>query len=253
MKYIDTHGHLNSKEFRDNYKKYIEDAKKANVLKIIIPGTNKEDSYEAINIASKFDNIYAMVSLHPVDGYKIEDIEWLNQIDVTKIIGIGECGIDLYRPTNPPINIQKEIFRIHIRFAQKNNLPVIIHSRNAEKETYDVLNEKEFLGINFVIHCCTMNKEWVMKFVDMGGYISFSGIVTFKNAVEIQEAAKSIPLNQILSETDAPYLSPVPYRGKVNNPQYVIYIAEYIANIRKESREEVINALWNNAHRIFSI
>ena len=253
MNYIDTHGHLNSKEFKDDYKKYIQEAKQNDVLKIIIPGTTKEDSYEAIKIASQFENVYAMVALHPTEGYKIQDIDWLKDIDHKKIVGIGECGIDLYREGNPLVDIQKEIFRIHIRFAQKFNLPVIIHSRNAEQETYDVLNEKEFKNIKFVIHCCTMTKEWALKFANMGGYISFSGIVTFKNTLEIKEAAKAIPLNQILTETDSPYLSPEPLRGKVNNPKYVKYTSEYIANIRKETKEEVIKALWNNAHRIFSI
>ena len=159
MKYIDTHGHLNSEEFSDNVEKYIIEAKKAGVKKIIIPGTNQNDSKIAIEIANKYNDVFAMVSLHPTYAYSLSDIKWLNNIDPTKIVGVGETGIDLYRNTNPPLEIQEEIFRIHLRYAIKNNLPVAIHTRDAEKETLSILKEKEFYGIKFLIHCNTMSKE----------------------------------------------------------------------------------------------
>lgn len=252
-KYIDTHGHLNSEEFRGDLKKYIEEAKEQGVEKIIIPGTNKDDSIEAIEISKKFDNTYAMVALHPSDGFNISDLDWLQDINGKDIVGVGECGIDLYWETNPPLEIQEELFRIHLRFALKWNLPVAIHTRDAEKETLNILNEEEFKDIRFLIHCNTMNADWVQKFVERGGYISFSGIVTFKNAKDVFEALHVVPLNRLLSETDAPYLSPVPKRGKMNKPEYVRFTSDFIAEHRKESKEEVIEALWNNAHNIFSI
>lgn len=253
MKYIDTHGHLNSEEFIGDLDKYIKEAKEAGVLKIIIPGTSEKDSKQAIEIASKFSNVYAMASLHPTNGYKIEDIDWLKDINSSKIIGIGETGIDLYRETNPPLDIQEEIFRIHLIYAIKNNLPVAIHTRNAEKETLAILNEEEFKNLKFIIHCNTMNKEWTIKFIERGGYISFSGIVTFKNAKDIQESMLAVPLNRLLSETDSPYLAPTPQRGKINRPEYVKYTSEFIAEHRKESREKVLKQLYKNAHNIFSI
>ena len=253
MKYIDTHGHLNSDEFQDDVDKYIKSAKDFGVEKIIIPGTSKEDSLLAIKIAKNREGIFPMVALHPTDGYYLKDIEWLRDINSADIIGVGETGIDLFRDTNPPIKIQKEIFRVHIRFALKHNLPVIIHTRNAEQETYDVITEKEFKGMRFIIHCATINKEWSLKFVGLGGYISFSGIVTFKNAQEIKESAISIPLDRILTETDAPYLSPEPKRGRMNVPDYVKYTTDYIASIRNEDDEVVKKQIYINAHTIFNI
>ncbi|MCK5866926.1 MAG: TatD family hydrolase [Mycoplasmataceae bacterium] len=253
MKYIDTHGHLNSIEFKDNIDKYIQSAKLVGVDKIIIPGTSKEDSLLAIEIAKKREGIFSMVALHPTDGYELKDIEWLKDIDPLQLVGVGETGIDLFRKENPPVEIQKEIFRIHIRFAMKNNLPVIIHTRDAEQETYDVITEEEFKGIRFIIHCATINKEWAMKFVELGGYISFSGIVTFKNAKDIKESALSVPLNRVLTETDAPYLAPEPKRGRMNMPEYVKYTTDYIALIRNEDDEDVKEQIYKNAHTIFNI
>ena len=251
MKYIDTHGHLNSEEFINDLETFINKANEKGVEKIIIPGTNKEDSYQAIEISKKYKNTYAMVALHPTDGFNISDIDWLDDIDGSQLVGVGETGIDLYRETNPPLKVQEEIFRRHLRFALKWNLPVAIHTRDAEKETLAVLNEEEFKDIRFIIHCSTMNKEWVTKFVKRGGYISFSGIVTFKNALEIKEAMLSVPLNRLLTETDAPYLAPVPKRGKLNEPEYVIHTSNYVAELRPEANEEVIEQLWKNAHNIF--
>lgn len=252
-KYIDTHGHLNSKEFSHDYNKYIKESQDSHVESIIVPGTSEKDSLLAIELSKKFSNVYAMAAIHPSDAHNINDADWLDKINGNDLVGVGECGIDLYWENNPIIDIQKEIFRKHLRFALKWNLPVAIHTRNAEKETQDVLNEKEFKGIKFLIHCNTMNKDWTMKFVEMGGYISFSGIVTFKNAKDIFESMMSVPLDRMLCETDAPYLSPVPKRGKTNKPSYVSYTAEFIAEQRKETREEVINSLYQNAKDFFSI
>ncbi|MCK5807243.1 MAG: TatD family hydrolase [Mycoplasmataceae bacterium] len=253
MKYIDTHGHLNSIEFQDDVNKYIEAASLVGVHKIIIPGTSHKDSLLAIDIAKDRENIYPMVALHPTDGFALKDIEWLKDIDGTQLVGVGETGIDLYRKENPPVEMQKEIFRIHIRFAMKYDLPVIIHTRDAEQETYDVITEEEFKGIKFIIHCSTINKDWALKFVELGGYISFSGIVTFKNAKEIQEAAMSVPLERILTETDSPYLAPVPKRGRTNMPEYVRFTTDYVASIRSEDDEVVKKEIYKNAHAIFNI
>lgn len=253
MKYIDTHGHLNSEEYKDDYELYVKEAHACGVEKIIIPGTSEKDSILAIELSKRFDNIFAMAALHPNHGFDIKDIGWLEKIDGSQLVGVGETGIDLYRETNPPLEIQKEIFRKHLRFALKWSLPVAIHTRNAEQETINILLEEEFKKINFLIHCSTMTKEWVLKFVKIGGYISFSGIVTFKNALEIKEAAKAVPLNRILTETDSPYLTPVPFRGKMNKPEYVKFTSDYVAKLRKEPEEKVLEALYKNAHSIFTI
>ncbi len=253
MKYIDTHSHLNSNEFSSDYSSYVIEAKKHGVEKLIVPGTSKNDSLLAIKLSKQFDNVFAMVALHPSDATSLRDINWLQDIDGTELVGVGETGLDLYRESNPPLDIQLKVFREHLRYALKWNLPVAIHSRNAEEETFKVLIEDEFKGIKFLIHCSTMNKEWVLKFVELGGYISFSGIVTFKNSGDIKEAARAVPIDKILCETDAPYLTPVPFRGKMNKPEYVRFTSEYIAELRDEERNVVIKALYDNAHNIFNI
>ncbi|NQZ65613.1 MAG: TatD family hydrolase [Mycoplasmatales bacterium] len=253
MKYIDTHCHLNSKEYKNDYSLYVKEANNHGVEKLIIPGTSKEDSLLAIELSKEFSNVFAMVALHPSYSWKLEDIDWLKTIDGNLLKGVGETGIDLYWESNPPLDVQTEIFKEHLRFALKYDLPVAIHTRSAEQETFDVLTDEEFKGIKFLIHCSTMSKEWVMRFVEIGGYISFSGIVTFKNANFIKEAALAVPIDRILSETDAPYLTPVPFRGKMNKPEYVRFTADYIAKIRKEKDEDVLKALYNNANRIFNI
>ena len=251
--YIDTHGHLNSEEFLNNLDKYINNALKKGVKKIIIPGTNEIDSLKAIEISKKYENIYAMVALHPNYSKSIDLINWLENINSKDIVGIGECGIDLYWKDNPSLKVQQKIFIKHLDYAKKHNLPVVVHSRNAEKETFEIISKSKYKKLKFIIHCLTMDKNWTKKFVDFGCYISFSGIITFKKSDDLRESLKVVPLEKLLTETDSPHLSPEPVRGKKNKPGNVVFVTNYVAKIRKEETIKVINQIYKNALKVFKI
>ena len=253
IKYIDTHGHLNDKNLTKDVEKHIKQANENNVIKIIVPGCTKDDSLLAIEIAKKFKNVFAMISIHPSCAKTGNESNYLKNINPNDIVGVGECGIDLYWENNPSLENQIKVFVEHIDFAKQNNLPIIVHMRKAEKEIFNIISQKKYKNCTFVIHCYTSTVYWVKQFIKIGCYISFSGILTFKNAKEIKEAAKIVPLNKILTETDAPYLAPEPIRGTTNFPANVKYVSNYLANLRSESNEQVLNALWNNAHKVFKI
>lgn len=246
MKYIDTHCHINGTYFKEDKDQAIKEAFSNNVEKIILPGTSIKDSLEAISMAKENENLYAAAGIHPADAFDT-DCTYLNKINPDDIIAVGEVGIDLYRDTNPPLEKQIEVFEKHIEFAVKHNKPLLIHMRDAEVHVYDSL--KKYNGVKFIMHSFTSSIEWANKFIDMGGFISFSGIVTFKNAKELQEVAQVIPLNRILIETDAPFLSPVPHRGKHNKPAYVKHVGDFIAALRGE--EDVLNIIYQNTVKLF--
>ena len=253
MKFIDTHAHLNSEEFRDNIEAFIENAKQMGVDKIIVPGTDKEDSIEAIAMAKKHESLYALAGLHPSYVKDETSANWIDEINPNDIIAVGEAGIDLYWEDNPSIELQEIAFKKQLDYAKKHNKLMIVHMRNAEKEVYNILSSDEYKDVRFLLHCSTTSYEWNKKFVDLGGYVSFSGVVTFKKAFDVHESAIKLPLDKIVVETDAPYLAPQPKRGKTNEPAYVSYTAKHIASLREENDEEVIKALYNNSLRLFGL
>ena len=253
-KYIDTHGHLNSKEFINDLEKNINEALEKNVDKIIVPGTTKKDSLLAIKMSKKYSNVYALAALHPSYSKSLNLINWLENINPKDIIGVGECGIDLYWKNNPPLKIQQEIFKKHLDYAKKHHLPVVVHTRNAEQETFDVIANKKYQNLTFIIHCNTMNKEWTKKFVDLGCYVSFSGIITFKKSSDLRESLKVVPLEKLLTETDAPYLAPEPVRGKMNKPKNVKYVTDFVASfLDKNNKEKIVKKIYENALEVFNI
>jgi TatD DNase family protein len=214
------------------------------------------DHFENIlSIAKKYENVFASVGVHPSEVEEVTPAKTL--IDLAKdkkVIGLGETGLDyFYNKDAKHQNMQRESFGQHIIASQENNLPVIIHSRDAEDDMLNILkdgkNHKEFPGL---IHCFTSSKEVAVKMLDLGMYISISGIVTFKNAVALQEAAKFIPLDRMLIETDSPYLAPVPKRGKTNEPSYTKYVAEFIADLKGISAEDVAGQTTDNFFKLFS-
>ena len=253
MKYIDSHGHLNSKEFQDNIEDFLLKAKENNVEKIIVPGTSKEDSLLSIELAKKHKNLFSIIAIHPSDSKTKESADWLNDIDPKDIIGIGETGIDLYWENNPSLEIQEHVFKKHLDYAKKHDLPVAIHMRNAEEHIYRIMSLDEYKSLKFIIHCSTTTPEWNLKFVELGAYISFSGIVTFKNAHDVRESAMKVPLDRILCETDAPYLTPVPFRGKLNQPAFVKHVVDFIAKERPEDETLVREQIYNNTVKIFNL
>ena len=207
---------------------------------------------EVLAIAEQYDNIHTSVGVHPNEpedqGTSVDELVKLSQHP--KVVAIGESGLDYFR-SEGDVEWQRERFRQHIQAAKQVNKPLIIHTRNAKEDTIKIMTEEGAEQPGGVMHCFT--EDWAMakQALDLGFYISFSGIVTFKNAQILKDVAKRIPLNRMLIETDSPYLAPVPYRGKSNEPAYVRYVAEHIAELRETSIEEIAEHTTNNYFNLF--
>lgn len=209
--------------------------------------------HEVIQLAETYDNFYASVGVHP-DYENIEEPsvdELVRLARHPKVIAIGETGLDYFRLTGD-LTWQRNRFRTHIQAAISAKKPLIIHTRNAADDTLAIMREEHAELVGGVMHCFTESLEVAEAAIALGFYISFSGIVTFKNAVALKEVAKTIPLNRMLIETDSPYLAPIPFRGKTNQPAYVRYVAEEIANLRGVNVEAVMKATTTNFFDLFS-
>jgi TatD DNase family protein len=207
---------------------------------------------QVLELANNHDNLYASVGVHP--DYELEteptQAELVQLAQHPKVVAIGETGLDYYRLTGD-MDWQRKRFRTHIRAARECGKPLIIHTRSAVSDTLRIMKEEDAGSTGGVMHCFTENLEVAQAAIDLGFHISFSGILTFKNATIIKEVAQKIPLEKILIETDSPYLAPVPFRGKPNQPAYVKYVAEEIARLRDIAVEEVGKATSHNFMRLF--
>lgn len=251
---VDSHCHLNFPEFQDKLEQIVENANNANVKYMQTICTELEEMPALIDIADRYDNIFISVGVHPCE-VKVKDENLydkiINYTKHKKVIGLVETGLDLYHDKSN-FELQKEYFKIHIEAARETGLPVIIHTRDADQKTLRIL-EQEIAQKPFkaLIHCFTASKEFALSVLDLGLYISISGIVTFKNAVSLQEIAKMIPLDRLLVETDAPYLAPVPKRGQVNEPAYTRHTLEYLAGLRNMEMSELAQITTNNFFKLF--
>lgn len=207
---------------------------------------------QVLAVAEAYDNIYASVGVHPdyEDEGEISVEELVKRAQHPKVVAIGETGLDYFRLTGD-LEWQRERFRNHIRAAIEVDKPLIIHTRAAAEDTIRILREENAQMVGGVMHCFTESLDVAKQAIDLGFYISFSGIVTFKNAANLKEVAKQVPLDRILVETDSPYLAPVPFRGKTNQPAYVKYVAEEVAALRGIPFEELAEATTNNFFRLF--
>ncbi len=205
-----------------------------------------------LDIARSRADVSASVGIHPNerDSHDPSIKELVNLASETKVVAIGETGLDYYR-TEGDVNWQQERFRRHIRAAREVNKPLIVHTRQAREDTIRILKEENAKEVGGVLHCFTENQEMAEQAMKLGFYISFSGIITFKNAVELQTIAQTIPLERMLIETDSPYLAPMPYRGKPNEPAYVRYVAEKIAELRGMNYTEVTTQTTKNFYELF--
>ena len=246
MKYFDSHGHINGSFFKDDVLSSI----KATDY-ILMPGTGKKDSLKGIALAKEHSNLFAAAGIHPCDA-KDKEYLFLNKINPEDIVAVGETGIDLHYDDNPSLEKQIESFEFHIDYAIKHNKVLIIHMRDSYKEVYGVLSEYKESGLKFIIHSFSGNYEQAISFIELGAMISFSGVVTFKNAKEVLDAAIRIPLEKIICETDSPFLAPVPYRGKSNKPEYVKYVVDHIAANRNEADEIVKQTIFKNTMKLFN-
>lgn len=207
---------------------------------------------EVLALAEQFENFYASVGVHP-DYENIEEpsVDVLVRLaNHPKVVAIGETGLDYFRLTGD-LEWQRERFRTHIRAAILAKKPLIIHTRSAAEDTLRMMQEEGAAQVGGVMHCFTGSLDVALAAISMGFYISFSGIVTFKNATQLKEVVQKIPLDKILVETDSPYLAPVPFRGKINQPAYVKYVAQEVANLRGISLDEVMDATTANFFNLF--
>lgn len=247
--FIDTHCHVLS-EYYDNIDEVVNQCKKNNVNRIIVNGCDINSNKEVLELVSKYDIIYGAIGFHPteLDDFNDEYFEFLeNNISNPKIVAIGEIGLDYYYD-NTDKNKQKEIFKRQLDIANKYSKPIIVHSRNSIQDTYNILKEYNLFGS---IHCFSGSVEMAREFIKIGYKLGIGGIITYKNAKNIREVVKDIDLSYILLETDSPYLTPSPYRGKNNSPEYIPLIASTIADIKNISINDVSGVTTANAEEIF--
>jgi TatD DNase family protein len=252
---FDSHAHLNAIQYEEDIVEVIQRAKDEKVTHIVVVGFDKETISKAMELTDQYDMIYAAVGWHPVDAIDMteEDLKWIKQLAAhPKVVAIGEMGLDYYWDKSPK-DIQKEVFRKQIQLAKEVKLPIIIHNRDATEDVVRILQEENASEVGGIMHCFTGSLEVAKQCMDMNFYISFGGPVTFKNAKKPKEVVKEIPMDRLLIETDCPYLTPHPFRGKRNEPSYVKYVAEQIAELRGVTLEEVATKTSDNARKLFGI
>lgn len=250
---IDTHSHINMIEELP-IEEVIKNAIENNVRKIIVPAAYPSDIDVVYELSQKYDEIYCYLGVHPSEARDWDDslIEKIkNYAKSNKVVGIGEIGLDYYWDKSFN-DIQKEVFIKQIKLANELNLPINIHDREAHKDCFDIIKEHN-KNSKVIMHCFSGSKEFAQKCVKEGWFIALGGVVTFKNAIKMKEVATSIPLDKLLLETDAPYLTPVPFRGKENQPAYTKFVAEEIAKLREISIEEITEITTQNAIEVLGL
>ncbi len=248
---IDTHCHINMKDYDQDIDQVILEAKQAGVEKLLVIGMDTYHNQRAIELAEKYSGLYATVGLHPVDVNEgtLEGIEPL--FSHPKVVAVGECGLDFYHTTDNK-DLQIEMFIKQIELSIEYDLPLVVHTRNSFTETYNCL--LPYKGkVRGVFHCFSSDLADAKKAIDLGFYVGIDGPVTFKNAPEIKEIAKEIPLDKLLIETDSPFLSPHPFRGKRNEPKRVKLVLEAIAELRGSEVMEIEKQTTKNATKLFQL
>jgi len=251
---VDSHAHLDLPEFDDDRNEVIKRAKEGGIDYILTIGINSESCSKAIKLADSYDFIYASIGIHPHDAKDVNENTYAvlkSLANNKKVLAFGEIGLDFYRNLSPK-GIQIKRFREQINLANELKLPIIIHNRDAHKETLEILKEEGAKSLGGIIHCFSGDYSMANSCIDMGFYISIPGTITFPKAVELQEIVKKLPLSKILIETDCPFLTPVPYRGKRNEPSFVRYVAEKIASLKDTSFEEVAEITSKNFRSLFA-
>ncbi|HSX47929.1 MAG TPA: TatD family hydrolase [Candidatus Nanoarchaeia archaeon] len=247
---VDTHAHIHFDDFSDDV---LSAAKAAGVEKIVTIGVDAADSAKAVEFAQAHDNVYATVGLHPHDakhGNEAAQAQLSKLAGESKVVAIGECGLDFYRNLSDK-HSQEKTFRYQIELAQKNNLPMVWHVRDAFDEFFKIVDE--YSGLRGIVHCFTSNRANMEKAIERGFMVALNGIMTFTRDESQLNAAKNLPLSNLVLETDCPFLTPVPLRGKPNQPAYIKFTAEFLAKLRAESFEELAEASSSNAVRLLRL
>ena len=254
MELFDSHAHYNDEKFDEDRQELLKEIYKSGVTKLVNAGYSLESSKSAIEIAKAHKFIYSTVGISPndIEGYKEEYLQEIKKLAKNeKVVAIGEIGLDYYWNKENK-DLQKEVFVSQIEIANELNLPIIIHTREAIYDTLEILKNNNCYKKG-VFHCCPFNVDLVREGLKLGFYISFAGPTTFKNSKNATEIIKMVPLDKMLIETDSPYLSPEPLRGKRNDSRNVKYIAQKIADVKEISVEEVAKITYENAKKIFEI
>lgn len=258
MKLFDSHAHLDDEKFNEDREELIKKIHNEGVEKFVSAGYSLESSKKAIELCKKYEFIYATCGISPNDIPQTEEELWkmLDEIrknakQNSKVVAIGEIGLDYYWNKENK-ELQKKAFIQQIKIANELSLPIVIHTREAVMDTLEILKQNKVKN-NGILHCCPLNRELVKEGLKLGFYISFAGPVTFKNSKNANEIIQMVPNDKMLIETDSPYLSPEPLRGRRNDPRNVKYIAKKIASVKELSVEEVAKITYQNAEKIFNI
>jgi len=253
----DSHCHLDYPKLYDQLDDIVKRAE-YNQVKYLLTICTTLESFERIKlIITKYKNIYGTFGIHPHESEKYPQVDSKFILNIknkhNKIIGIGETGLDFYYNYSEK-EIQKKSFIEHISAASQLNIPIIVHSRNAEVDTYEILkSESKNSNLKVLIHCFTGSRDFAKKLIDLNFYISVSGIITFKKSIELADTVSSIPMENLLVETDSPYLAPLPYRGKDNEPSYIIHTVEKLSQIKKLPNESIVINTTNNFMKLFNL
>lgn len=260
MEFFDSHSHYNDKRFNEDRERIIKETYEAGVTKFVCAGYDIQSSLNSLNISEKYDFIYSICGISPNDIPQSEqqlwkDIEEISKIakdnNSKKLVAIGEIGLDYYWNKENK-ELQKQAFIKQIELANELELPIVIHSRDASVDTIDIIKNHKVNKVG-IFHCCQLNQELVRQALELGYYISFAGPITYKSSKNAPEVIKMVPIDRILIETDSPYLSPEPNRGRRNDSRNVKYVAQKIADVKELTIEEVAQKTYENAIRIFNI
>ena len=252
---VDSHAHLDDKRFDDNRDNIIEEIQKNGIDRVINIGSNLTSSISSVQLSKKYEFIYATVGIHPHDAttYNDEIEEKLYELlQEEKVVGIGEIGLDFYYEYSPK-DIQREVFIKQLLIANKVKKPIVIHDREAHKEVLETLTNYKDKDIEGVFHGYSGSKEMIKQVLELNFYLSFNGIATFKNAKKVHEAIKYTPIDKLLIETDSPYLTPEPFRGKRNTCSNVIYVAKAVSEIKNIPLNRVYEETWKNTNKLFDL
>ena len=260
MEFFDSHSHYNDEKFNEDREKIIKDTFESGITKFVCAGYNIPSSLFSLELSKKYEYIYSICGISPNDIPQSEQELWksideiiqiVKEKNSKKLVAIGEIGLDYYW-NKENSDLQKQAFIKQIELANEMKLPIVIHSRDASVDTIDIIRNHRVKKAG-IFHCCQLNQELVRQALELGYYISFAGPITFKNSKNAPDVVKMLPLDRILIETDSPYLSPEPNRGKRNDCRNVKYVAQKIADIKEISLEEVAKKTYENAMRIFEI
>ncbi|WP_243371981.1 TatD family hydrolase [Geotalea sp. SG265] len=253
---IDSHAHIYGPEFKEDFDDMLKRAEDADVGQMIVVGTDLETSKAACDLANRYDNLFCAVGIHPHDAGEVteESYEIIRDLACTcpKVVAIGEIGLDFYRDRSPR-HLQEEVFRRFIRLAREVSLPIIIHDRDAHEQVMAIVREEEAAAVGGVFHCFSGDLQLAQECIDLGFYISIPGTVTYPSNDALRQVVKGIKIERMLVETDCPYLTPVPHRGKRNEPAFVSITASKVAEIKGLSLEDVTRITTNNVHTLFNM